>query len=160
MIRPDWERIDSVRSAVLASVAAVFPDGELRDTLAMVSTELLENAVRYGEPERDVAFSLRDDGADVLVTVSNGVDPASHHVQALQAKVTWLSGFADPLEAYSAALREVYESFEPMREASGLGIVRIHYEGRCQLSCEVSEPGRISVSARRLRSLAEVKEIA
>jgi len=146
VICSQWERIDSVRDVVANCVAAVFGELDLKDSLAMVSAELLENALKYGQPEGRVRLSIRTDGHDLVVTVGNNIDKKSRHPQTLQRWLTWLRQFDDAFAAYTAALRQVYERND--EEDSGLGFARIGYEGHCQLACDVSRSGFVSVSAR------------
>jgi len=143
----DWTRIDQVREAVGHSVAAVFGDLELKDALAMVSAELLENALKYGRPAQgDVRISLRDDAGRLVVTVTNEVDEGSEHARLLDELVRWVREADSPLAAYEAALaRTISDETEALR--SGLGLARISYEGGCDLDCDTSEPGRVTVRA-------------
>jgi hypothetical protein len=153
----DWDRIDFVREAVAKCTVAAFGDSELKSALAMVSAELLENALKYGQPERGVTISLGADAEHLIVTVGNFVEVSSQHPSALERRLTWIRRFADPYEAYLAALRDVYQGKGPGMDG-GLGIARISYEGRCQLVCDVSRPGFVQVTARcRRPDLAEVR---
>jgi hypothetical protein len=147
IIAAEWERVDLVRAAVANCVSAVFGDSDLKDALSMVSAELLENALKYGRPERAVSLSIRGDAQDLVMTVENAVEKSSPHPQHLQRRLQWLRQFADPFEAYTAALRQVYERSGPHGGDGGLGVARIYYEGRCQLSCDTSQAGLVSVSA-------------
>jgi hypothetical protein len=147
-IESEWERIDDVREAVATCVVAAFGDVDLKHVLAMVTAELLENAVKYGRPNRGVALSLRGDAHELTITVSNAVEKGSRHAQQLHDRLRWLRGFKEPFEAYTAALQQVYERTIPDADDFGLGLARIYYEGKCQIDCDVSHPERLSVSAR------------
>jgi len=154
VIRTDWNRIDSVRQAVSHCVAAVFGDVELKDSLPMVSAELLENAFKYGLPDEDVTLSLVSDANEVVLTITNAVAAGSRHLPVLKARLSWLMQFGDPFVAYTAALQQVYDGSGPDAPESGLGLVRIYYEGRCRLVCDTSHAGRVSISAKRSRDAA------
>jgi hypothetical protein len=140
----DWSRIDPTREAVSLLVLAVFGRSDLRDSLAMVSAELLENAVKYSKSMGGVRLSIRNESKGLVVAVTNMVEEGSRHVASLRGRLEWLNSFADPEQAYAAALREVSVRGG---EESGLGIVRIAYEGGCGLDCDVSSPGEITVRA-------------
>jgi hypothetical protein len=148
----DWERINLIREAVARCVAAVFGDVELKEALAMVSAELLENAVKYGIPGTGVNVSVHEDGESLVVDVTNQVQDA-RHVDALRHRLDWLRGFADPSEAYMAAMADIYAHAEarPQGQEGGLGLVRVSYEGGCRVDCDTSETGKITVRARCAR---------
>jgi hypothetical protein len=143
-----WERIDLVRESVARALRAAYGDPDLEDALAMVCAELLENAMKYGRAGATVQLCLADDDDGALtVTVENAIDADSHHTRALHERVEWLRGYADPAEAYTAALTQVYAA--PNIDDSGLGLVRIAYEGGCRIDCDLSNPAHVVVRARR-----------
>jgi hypothetical protein len=143
---PEWARIDPTREAVGLLVLAMFGDDDLRDALAMVSEELLENAIKYSKADTTVSLSIHDEDGRVVVAVTNAVDERSGHIDLLRARLDWISGFPTAADAYGAAIGRVYE-----RKAAGgdggLGIVRIAYEGRCGIDVDLSEPGKVTVRA-------------
>jgi len=147
VIPPDWGKIDPAREAVGLLVLAVSGDGDIRDAVAMVSEELLENAIKYSTPGTSVGLTLRDDGAGVLVAVTNTVEEGSAHLPKLCERIDWIRTFPTAAAAYQAAIERVYLMTEGGE--SGLGIARAAYEGRCELSCDLSVPGRVTVSAAR-----------
>jgi hypothetical protein len=141
----DWERIDAVREAVARCVTAVFADGDLKDAVAMVSAELLENAFKYGkEDQGDVTIRVRAVGDRVEVSVTNAVEADSPHTVKLAERVAWVNEFGDPLAAYEAAMAR---AFTDELEQSGLGLARISYEGGCALALDTSQVGQITVTA-------------
>ena len=60
--------------------------------------------------------------------------------------VQWIRGFQDPFEAYLERLKEV-SSQSLDHEESGLGLVRIAYEGQSVLDFFVTENHVLAVSA-------------
>jgi hypothetical protein len=145
VVPADWGRIDQVREAVAHCVAAVFDDPDLRESLAMVSAELLENAFKYGKPgQPDVQITVRVQDDRLIISVTNAIDEATPHVQQLSQRVAWVKEFDDPLRAYQAALEQ---AFTDESDASGLGLARILYEGGCALDCDTSTAGRVTVRA-------------
>lgn len=156
-IPPEWARIDAIREAVGLFVAAVFGDGELRESLPMVSAELLENAIKYGKLDgTGVRYSLREDDNEVVISVSNAIEPGAAQVRALAAHVAWVGSFAEPVAAYQAALARLYDQEDRPEGESGLGLVRIAYEGGCRVECDTTEPGRVTLRA--IRALPELAE--
>jgi hypothetical protein len=151
----EWQRIDSVREAVGYSVAATFGDADLRDSLAMVTAELLENALKYGDTAAGVQLSIVSEAEAVVVTVGNHVQAGSPHPAALQSRLDWLRQFENPFTAYTTALGQVYDRQGPDGTDSGLGFARIGYEGRCVVACDLSQPGFVTVTARRPNGASE-----
>lgn len=145
-IPPDWSRIDPTREAVGMLVLAMFGDGDLRDALAMVSEELLENAIKYSKAGTPVTLSIRKEGERVTIAVTNEVDERSAHLGALRARIDWMRSFDTAADAYSAAIGRVYER-KVSGDDPGLGIVRIAYEGRCGIDVDLSRPGQVTVRA-------------
>jgi anti-sigma regulatory factor (Ser/Thr protein kinase) len=149
---PEWDRIEPIRKAVALCVAAVFDDLVFRDALAMTCAELLENAVKYGAANGPtVRVAVREQPDAVILEVTNSADEGSPHPAALAARIAWLRGFADPAEAYTAALGEIYDKVDATNADSGLGIVRVAYEGGCFVDCDVSNAQQITVVARFAR---------
>lgn len=152
-IPPEWSRIDPVRQAVGLCVTAVFANSDLSDALGMVCAELLENAIKYGKPDpRGVRVRLQErllgEQREVTLSVINAVEGATHHLAVLQQRLEWIREFESPAEAYMAALTTVYERPETQGGESGLGLVRIAYEGGCRLDCDSPSEGFLAVRAR------------
>jgi hypothetical protein len=129
-VEPEWAHIERVT----ARLAAFLEDHRVEPapSILIVSTELLENAVKYGTTTVAVGYAL-DVGATIRVRVTNGFDPAAGHPSRLQAELGRLRAFDDPRHAFIARLQEIYEA-EP-REG-GLGLARIAGVP-CRLSCRV-----------------------
>lgn len=161
-IPPEWSRIDPVRQAVGLCVAAVFGSEDLRDALGMVCAELLENAIKYGKSDPGgvklvLQNRLCQEHQEVVLSVINAVEGASHHIEVLQQRIQWIRSFDSPAEAYMAALTMVYERAETQGGEGGLGLVRIAYEGGCQLDCDSPSEGVMAVHARYLLPLPPSK---
>src|SRR5688572_7786809 len=107
----------------------------------MVAGELLENAVKYGDwGARESAFRLRvwGDGIEAHVMVENRVKPNDPGVAELLTTLQWMTKFPTAGDAFRAKLLELAQApREPM--ASGLGLVRIAYEGNCKIVADVTE---------------------
>lgn len=150
-IPADWARIDSAREAVGGCLAAAYGTGELDDSLAMVCAELLENAIKHGLPDPEgVTLRLGEEDGALVMAVSNAVDPELPNATRLRDTVAWLQGFADPAEAYLAAMSQVYAEAGEREVEGGLGLARVAHEGGCRIACDLSVPGRVTVRVRRL----------
>src|SRR5258706_16222914 len=141
-VRADWGGIDLIRAAVRLCVGATTFGSDLKDSISMVTAELMENAVKYGASDGVVLFSLRGTEEGLVVTVTNAGADGTDHLTALQERIAWLSKFPTAEEAYLAALEDVYKSPNRARGSSRLGIVRIAYEGACAAEGDTSPPAK------------------
>jgi len=73
---PKWNHIEPLRQYIDLSARARGYNGTA-DKLGIVAQELLENAVKYGDPGAEVELELRIDAAQgVEITVSNKAHPS------------------------------------------------------------------------------------
>ena len=155
--RNEWENVDLLRTSILNCFTAMFHNVEHCQALAMITGELLENAVKYGDWDRDRAYlnapaarhlRLRVWGAgrEAHVSVENPIGDDSRHIQRLHETLAWLKGFASAEEAYRARLLEIAASTDQHVEG-GLGLARVAYEGNCTLRADVQAPGVLCVTA-------------
>jgi hypothetical protein len=144
----DWANIDRIRVAVSQSLLAVFGDLESRDAVAMVTAELLENAIKYAAPHaRTVRVAVYDMSREIVVAVSN--DVGDDALDGLRRRVDWVRGFGSGEDAYLAAICEAYQGGDEGAGATGcLGLARVVYEGGCELQLE-EQGGRVTVRASR-----------
>ena len=112
-------------------------------TMEMVAAELLENAVKYGQPDPR-GVELLVDGDARFVEVISTVRPED--LGPLEARVKWLAEQGDPQQAWLRALSEVFQ-----RGQFGLGLTRIASEGGCKVSLRLASPGRLAVRAYRVK---------
>ena len=134
-LHPGWEAIEPLRASVLACVKAVFPHPELASSIALVTAELLENAVKFGRWEGGAGvFALRLDGLDdrVEIEVSSPVAPGDANVARLDGELARIVAAPSPEQAYTKAVRGV-----ALGKAACLGLARAAYEGGCDLSARV-----------------------
>lgn len=111
--------------------------------MEMVATELLENAVKHGQPDPR-GIELVVEGEVRFIEVISSV--REEDLAPLEARVKWLSEQGDPQQAWMRALSEVFE-----RGEFGLGLTRIASEGGCRISLRMVAPGRLAVRAYRLQ---------
>jgi hypothetical protein len=112
-------------------------------SMEMVAAELLENAVKYGQPDPR-GIELLVEGEVRFIEVISTVRDAD--LAPLEQRVKWLAEQGDPQQAWMRALAEVFE-----RGAFGLGLARIASEGGCRISLRMVSPGRLAVRAYRVR---------
>jgi hypothetical protein len=149
-IPPDWEEIEEVRNKTQWYLQNQGLSDEFIDALTMVCSELVENAMKYGafeRPEDNLNFRLHMLEKNVIIEVSHPTSrSASHHLERLDKTIQWIRGYQDPFQAYLEKLKEVARRPLHDRE-SGLGLVRIAYEGKSILDFFVADDNALNVSA-------------
>jgi two-component sensor histidine kinase len=149
-LEPRWEAVDDARRKSISFLYARGLSVDTAQALSMVVCELLENGFKYGAfaSEKDrlkLEITVTDTSATIEVLNPFG-DAAGEHLRRLDRTVQWIRGFQDPFEAYIEKLKEVAK--KPLDDQeSGLGLVRIAYEGRAILDFFVPEAGVLNVSA-------------
>lgn len=131
-IEPTWNIVLNINDRI----DEVLPDAkiEIVDALRMVSTELVENAVKYGEPVpgmTGIEYELIIDDDLISIRVDNGVVTSSN-VKEVERSIKKITKSKDRFKLYTARLVELMES--PKLGESQLGLYRIAYEGNCDLS--------------------------
>jgi two-component sensor histidine kinase len=139
-VKSEWSNVDLLRTSVQSCFSAVFSDIEGCHALAMVTGELLENAIKYGDwSGEDHRFRLRvwGEGNRAHVSVENPIKSGDTGATEVIKTLGWMGQFTTPDEAYRARLLEIAEGIGANSSTSKLGLVRIAYEGNCRLGAEV-----------------------
>lgn len=148
-VKPDWDEIEKVRN----ESADFLQSHELSDdtihSLSMIISELIENGLKYGDFETEgnkVVVIINVATNMVTVEVLNPVDKSAYeHLSKLDKTIQWIRGYQDPFEAYIERIKEV--SKKPLHDMeSGIGLVRIAYEGNALLDFFVAENNMLNVS--------------
>jgi hypothetical protein len=147
-VRSEWANVDLVRSSVQNCFTAVFRDVDGCHAIAMVTGELLENAIKYGDwTGGRGSFRLRvwGEAGVANVSVESPARPGDANTASLFKALEWIASFPSAEEAYRAKLLQIAEA--PRDGVSSLGLARIAYEGNCKI--EASQDGEImKVTAR------------
>ncbi|HSD89010.1 MAG TPA: hypothetical protein VLB44_15890 [Kofleriaceae bacterium] len=153
-VRNEWRNVDLLRTSVQNCFIAVFADIDGCHAIAMVTGELLENALKYGNwASGDRAmFRLRVVGnqGNIEVSVQNPLKPDDQNAHALMSSIEWINSFPKPEAAYRARMLQIAQDESGDTSPSRLGLVRIAFEGNCRLSAKI-EKGAVTVSALLLR---------
>ena len=149
-LKPIWDEIESVRNMSSEFLESQGLSKDSAQAFTMVISELVENSIKYGQfgfSNKKVVVNILVSPNSVIAEVTNPIDEtAANNLRILDKTIQWIRGFQNPLEAYTERLKEV--SKKPLNdENSGLGLVRIAYEGRAILDFFVSENSLINVSA-------------
>ena len=149
-LQPEWQNVDLLRLAILNCLSAVFGDPELSESVGIVTSELLENAIKYGDWSRAACRTLllhvRGVGSEVRVEVASPLHEGSKHLERLRETIAWIHGFPSPRDAYIARMRAIAEQQEKTGE-SKMGLVRIAYEGPCAIGAADEGDGLLRVRA-------------
>ncbi len=150
IVKPNWEEIEQVRNSSSEFLRSHGFSGDAVNALTMVISELIENGIKYGNfkaPENKVILTIHIGSRVVTVEVVNPVDETAHvHLRRLDRTIQWIRGYQDPFQAYTERIRAV--SKRPLRDKeSGLGLVRIAYEGKSILDFFVGDDNILNVSA-------------
>jgi hypothetical protein len=147
-VRSEWANVDLLRTSVQNCFTAVFSDIEGCHSLAMVTGELLENAIKYGDwtgiEEHRFRLRVWGEGRSAHVSVENPISGDAHAAEVIKM-LGWMQTFPSADEAYRAKLLEIAAAGRG-GGVSKLGLVRIAYEGNCKLNAELS-PGVLRVHA-------------
>jgi hypothetical protein len=131
-IQPAWAIIRRIRDEVEQGLAN-YPR-EVRSAAVMTASELVENAVKYGEsvPRAErISFALVAEDNIIRVEVTNGTTNAAS-VADLRARIAAVMDAEDKPGLY---LRRLEELIASPSESGKLGLYRIAFEGAFQLSC-------------------------
>jgi hypothetical protein len=145
-VRSEWRNVNLLVTSVQNCWNAMFANVDGSQTIAMVTGELLENAIKYGSWKTGDLFRLNVSGrpGEAKVVVEN---PSSEpHITNLQKTLKWLRSFSSPADAYRAKLLEI-ASTPPNAGISQLGLARITYEATCDLEATVDGSGIVRVTA-------------
>jgi hypothetical protein len=140
-----WANVRETRSLVSAALEG-FP-APVRHATMMVASELLENALKYGEAVTlapDIAFTLLATTDSIEVEVRNGCTQPSQ-LDDLQQHVRDIMSAEDKAALHFARLRQLAKN---RGESNKLGVYRMVYEGEFELAVCV-EADVVTVRARR-----------
>jgi len=149
-LSPDWDEIEPLRLQAHDFFGSHGLSRNTVQSLVMVLGELLENSVKYGSyktADSPIQISIHIGKKIVTIEVTNPIDDSNlDDLKRLDWMIQWVRGYQDPFEAYIERLKEVAK--KPLHDKeSGLGIVRIAYEGDVILDFFVSEDNLLTVSA-------------
>lgn len=149
-VHPEWQLVERVRTAATAGLAMLLPP-ERCEILGMVVSELLENALKYGDYSKQhgvpAAAHLKVVGTEteVEIVVEHPVHDGSDHLRRLFTLLGRLAAAESPEQAYVDQLREV-----AIRDggSGGLGLARICYEASCRIDARQLPDGRLRIATR------------
>jgi hypothetical protein len=130
--RPDWSEVRRIRERVASAVSDL--SEEVQEATVMVASELVENAIKYGDNVANhpgIEVSLVCDGHTLSLTVANGAS-SSEAVRELQRHTDALARSPDKSELYTSRMLTLMDHPDG---CSRLGLYRIGFEGQFDLEC-------------------------
>jgi hypothetical protein len=148
-VKPEWEEIEKIRNQSAEFLQTHKLADDTVHSLSMIISELIENGIKYGNfkmIENRVVVIINIGRNAVTIEVLNPVDESAfEHLSKLDKTIQWIRGYQDPFEAYIERIKEV--SKKPLKDAeSGIGLVRIAYEGKALLDFFVGDNSILNVS--------------
>lgn len=139
---PKWKYISTVRTFVENFMAISLADKKKAGVIAMSVNELIENAIKYSDKESiQIAFQVLADENKIYVNVTNHARAEEEkRLQNLLSEINALP----PLEAYMMRMKLSYESSD---KKSSIGLARIRYESRAEITHTYDDDGFIHVHA-------------
>lgn len=138
-----WDQIRRIRHSVGDALKDLDPS--LCSAAMMVASELIENAVKYGEAvpaSSDIQLSMSLNGGRLVLCVSNGcADRAA--VAQLGQRIQEIADAPDKAALYMARLEQLMTETS---ESGKLGLYRIAFEGEFDLSFSYRD-GVVSITA-------------
>jgi len=140
---PNLELVTDVRDFVEKFYQRVLADGDLSGRLAIATHELLENTVKYSiDGKTNLLIEIGPATGPRALTVRTRNRAADRHVTSLLAYLDEMHASVDPTDYYHQRMRRAARS----RDASQLGLARVHCEAEMQLTCTV-EGDTVTINA-------------
>ncbi len=135
-IQSDWNEIEKTRNESARFLKTHGLSNEQTHSLVMILSELMENSIKYGDFEGvsvEVSIDLEIGKNLITIQVNNPVNQSTaDHLKRLDKTIQWIRGYQNSFQAYIEKLKVI--SKKPLEdEESGLGLVRIAYEGKAIL---------------------------
>ncbi len=150
-LRPVWDEIERARTECRAFLQKLGSSDEIQDSVCMITSELIENAIKYGHfssAANEFSFKI-EAGPDGMLLQSKSPLPSAgiaDNLKRLDSIIQWIRGFQSPFEAYLERLKLV--AAQPLEDnESGLGLTRIAYEGEAILDFYIDQGDILYVSA-------------
>jgi hypothetical protein len=125
-----WDQIRKIRKSVGDALKSIQPS--LAEAAMMVTSELIENAVKYGEEvpaSAHIQLSMTMCDGKLVITVTNGCTEGQG-IKQLTHRIQEIAEAPDKAALYMARLEQLLA--EP-NESGKLGLYRIAFEGEFDL---------------------------
>ncbi|WP_061248782.1 hypothetical protein [Leptospira alstonii] len=150
-LRPIWGEIERARDECRVFLNELELSEDIRDGLCMITSEILENAIKFGsfiDENDEFTFRIEASKDGMLVQAWSPLPAAGivENLRRLDSIVQWIRSFQSPFQAYLERLKLV--AGQPLEDIeSGLGLIRVAYEGGAILDFYVNENDILYFSA-------------
>ena len=135
-IEPEWNMIKKIKDQISADQSILERGRDFQDSVLLASIELLENALKYSEGDKDlpVFFSLDIDDKRCEISVTN----TSKNEESIQAIMDVLKKLenGNAFDLYVERLEKLRDNPDGF---SRMGLIRIAYEAEFQLKAHRSK---------------------
>lgn len=139
---PRWTYISAVRTFVENFMAISLDNKKKAGIIAMSVNELIENAIKYSDMEGiQIKFQIMSNEKKIYVNVSNHA--TADEEKNLRNILSEINS-SPPLEAYMNRMRATINSAS---DKSSIGLARIRYESKADISHTFSNDGFVNVHA-------------
>jgi hypothetical protein len=139
--KPEWIYISCIQTFVMAFFAVSCVDPLVAQRIALIISELLENAIKYSSGRQAMTrIAVEDNGNQVKAQVTNTA--GEENIAELKKTFEDISKHP-PQEAY---LKRLERAATRTDEKSQVGLARVRFEGRADLRLNV-EGSNVSVTA-------------
>jgi hypothetical protein len=147
-IEPVWSRMRSIIDEIEKTLKE--KNIAIADSAVTVASELMENAVKYGEANNkeqndEIDFDMDIQDKKIRITVSNYA-VNEENINNVVKHIDEISKSNDPAELYTRRLQELME--QTVKSNTQLGLYRIAYEGEFSLSYSLAN-NRLTIIAER-----------
>jgi len=138
---PRWKYISPARVFIQNFVAIALSDQAKADGIAMATSELLENAVKYGASDDThcIVQAFPETGTITASVTNQASEQGALAVKELYEKV--MTG--TPLDAYIVQMREAATRTDGK---SQLGLARIRYETGADLKLAITPDHKVTIT--------------
>ncbi|MDJ0763941.1 MAG: hypothetical protein QNJ97_13250 [Myxococcota bacterium] len=136
-----WCVLKELREKLQSQLSETSED--VSDAVIMASSELVENAIKYGDSNFTYRLKIQDEGIEIEV-INNKADGSN--IVRLRDHIDKIRKSENPFDLYTERLLELMNN--PQNGPTQLGLIRIAYEGRFDLSCR-EEDKMICITAKR-----------
>lgn len=145
-ISPDWDNVEiySEKAGDIFKEKSI----NLAHAVLMVSSELLENAIKYGEYPSDkdvIKYELNGNDKSISIAVTNKVK-SEDDVKKVEKFVADICDCDDKFDLYTERMMDLKKNRKDGE--SMLGFYRIAYEGKFDIDCK-HEKGIMTIIAKR-----------
>jgi len=149
-IKPTWSIIKKIQERTVNYMNSKGKSKDLTDATMMCVTELIENAVKYGEETNkgdNIEIDLRVHEDKITIRVTNGLS-AHKDLTTVAEHIDKLKKSNNPAELYTQRLKELLDNTKP--SVSQLGLYRIAYEGEFKLDYRYSDNMLTIIAERKI----------